>query len=73
MHGTADGIVVVHHDAALPAEVEPRELAGRAIATLTGAELRDVRLPPGPDGARLPVPTLQQVLELVGTRGKASA
>lgn len=69
VHGTADGTVVVHHDAVLPAGVEPRALAGRAIATLGDDELRTVRLPAGPDGLRHGIPTLEAVLGVVGGAG----
>ena len=69
VHGTADGTVVVHHDATLQPEVEPRALAGRAIASLTAAELAAVRLPAGPDGVRHGIPRLSEVLELMDRRG----
>lgn len=69
VHGTADGTVVVHHDAMLSAEIEPVALAGRPLATLAADELRQVRLPAGPDGVRHAIPTLEDVLALVGTRG----
>jgi glycerophosphoryl diester phosphodiesterase len=68
VHATADGVVVVHHDATLGAEVEPAALGGHAIASLGAAELRDVRLPAGPDGERHPIPTLAEVLALAADR-----
>jgi glycerophosphoryl diester phosphodiesterase len=68
VHRTVDGVVVVHHDAVLGAEVEPRPLAGRAIATLSAAALASVRLAAGPDGDRHAVPTLEDVVRLVGNR-----
>lgn len=68
VHATADGVVVVHHDALLGAGVEPVALAGRDIVSLAADELREARLQPGPDGARHPVPTLAEVVELVGDR-----
>lgn len=69
VHATSDGIVVVHHDPVLPATVQPEWAAGRAIAELSRAELREVRLPAGADGIAAPVPTLDEVLALVGARG----
>ena len=56
VHATADGVVVVHHDAAL------RD--GPAIAALTRAELRRHEAAPG-----VAIPTLAEVRELV--RGRA--
>lgn len=52
IHTTADGDLVVHHDAELG--------DGRVIAELTAAELRTVSLP---DGSSLP--TLAQALEIL--------
>lgn len=68
VHATADGVVVVHHDAVLPAGAQPAAFAGRALASLRAEELVDVRLPAGPDGAAVGVPTLAEVMEAVGTR-----
>jgi glycerophosphoryl diester phosphodiesterase len=62
VHGTADGIVVVHHDAALsPAADSP--IAGRAILSLSMSELDDFELAPG-----VALPTLEEVLQAVGAR-----
>jgi glycerophosphoryl diester phosphodiesterase len=68
VHATSDGIVVVHHDAAIGAGSTPESLAGRAIASLTAAQLERVRLPAGPDGTSTGIPILADVLALVGTR-----
>jgi len=43
VHGTADGVVVVHHDRALRATDE-RPASGKPISVLTMAELRDARI-----------------------------
>ncbi len=63
VHGSADGHIVVHHDAILP--LAPGGSTGRtaAIRELTLPELRAVRLHGGQR-----VPLLEEVLELVGTR-----
>jgi glycerophosphoryl diester phosphodiesterase len=61
-HLTADGVAVVHHDPALqmtPADPSPP----RRIRELTAAELRTHDLAPG-----VPIPTLSEVLHLVGGR-----
>ena len=55
VHATADGVVVVHHDAELP--------DGRAISSLTLAELRRHEAAPG-----VPIPTLEELCELVSAR-----
>jgi glycerophosphoryl diester phosphodiesterase len=55
VHATADGVVVVHHDAEL------RD--GSAISSLTLAELRRHEAAPG-----VPIPTLQELCELVTGR-----
>jgi glycerophosphoryl diester phosphodiesterase len=55
VHATADGVVVVHHDAELP--------DGPAIAGLTLAELRRHDAAPG-----VPIPTLQELCDLVHGR-----
>ena len=60
VHCTADGALVVHHDAA-PAEAPARALAGRAISTLTSDELRAFRV------RGEPIPTLADVLDAVGS------
>ncbi len=60
-HATADGVVVVHHDPALgPAA---NGAAGRRIDAMTWGELQTVELSPG-----ITVPSLAQVLDLVGRR-----
>lgn len=64
VHVTADGQVVVHHDAALSRQVNPAGLRGRAISTIRSEELAGVDLA---DGAR--VPQLSAVLAMA--RGKA--
>ena len=62
VHGTADGVVVVHHDPVLsPAADSP--IAGRAIVSLSLSELDDFELAPG-----VVLPTLQEVLQAVGAR-----
>src|SRR4030095_1958832 len=53
IHSTLDGAIVVHHDAQLPGV--------GAIAQLTCAEVRQVRIPNGET-----VPLLQEVLDLLG-------
>lgn len=55
VHATADGVVVVHHDARLS--------EGPAIASLTLAELSRYEAAPG-----IPVPTLAELCELVAGR-----
>lgn len=60
VHGTRDGVVVVHHDAVLPPVAGP--LAGRALAALDWAELASVSL--GTAGET--VPTLDAVLSAAG-------
>ena len=62
VHGSADGHVVVHHDAIL--RLKPGSGTGgtAAISELTLGELRAARLQ---DGHRIPL--LEEVLELVGT------
>jgi len=63
VHGSADGHLVVHHDAVL--QLEPGDGAGgmAAIRELTLTELRAVRL-----RGEHPVPLLDDVFELVGTQ-----
>ncbi|HVT38460.1 MAG TPA: glycerophosphodiester phosphodiesterase [Gemmatimonadaceae bacterium] len=56
---TADGVLVVHHDAVLP-EIPLAALSRRAIRTLTSGELRRFRV------RGEPVPTLAEVLRAVG-------
>lgn len=54
VHATADGVLVVHHDATL------RRVAGRAdaVRTTSWADLADARV-----GGREPLPRLEEVLE----------
>jgi glycerophosphoryl diester phosphodiesterase len=59
VHATRDGVVVVHHDAALPAESRSPD-AGRAIAALDFSDLADFELAPG-----IAIPTLEEVLQAV--------
>jgi len=54
VHATSDNVIVVHHDAELPG-------AG-AIASLTGAEVAEARLPTGE-----PIPLLAEVLDLAAS------
>jgi glycerophosphoryl diester phosphodiesterase len=61
VHATRDGIVVVHHDPLINAGGVPRP-AGRAIAELTATELRQFPLADG-----VPIPSLGEVLEAVGS------
>lgn len=62
VHATRDGVVVVHHDHVLsPAANSP--IAGRAISSLSLSELDDFELAPG-----VALPTLQEVLQVVGAR-----
>ena len=61
VHGTADGIVVVHHDPVLDAGDVPR---GRiAIADASSQQVKAHLLAPG-----IRVPTLAETLEEIGTR-----
>jgi glycerophosphoryl diester phosphodiesterase len=62
VHGTADGTVVVHHDAVVHAR-HPQRPPNRAIADLSAADL--VRFPLA-DGSR--IPTLSEALDAIGTR-----
>ena len=60
VHATRDGAVIVHHDPTLRASgTSP----GRAIASLTRADLPRVEAAPG-----VPIPTLQDVLALAARR-----
>ena len=62
VHGTSDGIVVVHHDPVVHAR-HPQKPARRAIAEVTCAELENFPLS---DGWR--IPTLAETLDTVGSR-----
>jgi glycerophosphoryl diester phosphodiesterase len=63
-HATQDGVVVVHHDAYLPAS-SGTLLAGRAIASVEAAELATFELTPG-----VSIPTLEEILLAVAPRAK---
>ena len=65
VHATRDHVVVVHHDAIPRAQAPTPALAGRPIADLTLAELRDFRVS-GDTG----IPTLEEVLKAVGDRAE---
>ena len=60
VHATADGVVVVHHDPQLCPQMSDPAYAGRALASMRAAELREV---PFVDGTV--VPTLAEVLAAV--------
>ncbi|GMV08293.1 MAG: glycerophosphoryl diester phosphodiesterase [Gemmatimonadota bacterium] len=63
VHATRDGVVVVHHDPSLPRPVSaPAGETGRAIASVTLAELR-VAI-----AGVVEVPTLEETLALVAGR-----
>jgi glycerophosphoryl diester phosphodiesterase len=57
VHGTRDGVVVVHHDPVIPGRSEG--VAGQAIADLAAGQLRNTT-----------IPTLNQVLALVDGRAR---
>ena len=70
VHGTRDGVVVVHHDPVIRSRAEPATRADapappRALSQMEIADVREVTLPGG-----LRIPTLDEVLDLVGTRAK---
>lgn len=62
VHGTRDGVVVVHHDPVLPSAAG--SLAGAAIAEMVWADLAEAVV--GADGER--VPSLDEVLTAAGQR-----
>ena len=62
VHATSDGVCVVHHDPTLGRAIDA-SVAGRAIATMSWAELRRVEIVPG-----IRVPSLAQVLVLLSGR-----
>jgi glycerophosphoryl diester phosphodiesterase len=65
VHATSDGSIVVHHDAALPADTaSPR--AGRPIKSLTLSELATFELAPG-----IGIPTLEEALKTVCASARA--
>ncbi|MHB1071577.1 MAG: glycerophosphodiester phosphodiesterase [Gemmatimonadaceae bacterium] len=63
VHRTSDGLVVVHHDPVVGTYAERLGLAGCEISALTAAELARVEVAPG-----VGIPSLADVLDLVGTR-----
>lgn len=63
VHRTADDAIVVHHDPIPRVSICPPALAGRPFRDLTRQDLRSLRV----DGDT-PIPTLDEVLELVGDR-----
>jgi glycerophosphoryl diester phosphodiesterase len=65
VHATSDGAIVVHHDAALPAAALSRR-AGRAIKSLTLAELGTFELAPG-----VTIPTLEDALKTICPSARA--
>jgi len=62
VHGTSDGIVVVHHDPVLHAGDVPRARPQR-IAACSAQDVQDHSLAPG-----IRIPTLAETLEEIGTR-----
>lgn len=62
VHGTVDGILVVHHDPAIGRNA-PAGVRGRRIDSLTWGEIENVELSPG-----ISIASLAQVLDLVGDR-----
>jgi glycerophosphoryl diester phosphodiesterase len=65
VHATSDGVVVVHHDAVLSASISSPH-AGRAINSVTLAELTTFELAPG-----VAVPTLEDTLRSICPDAKA--
>ena len=63
IHATSDGVVVVHHDAALGAGVEPRELRGAPIAQTAWSVLSTAEVAPGER-----IPALAEVFASVARR-----
>lgn len=63
VHATSDGIVVVHHDADIRPGVGARASGTRAIAELSMRELNSLSA-----GEETRVPSLEEVLTLVGDR-----
>lgn len=61
VHATSDGVVVVHHDWVPMALTPAGEPAGTPIAECSWEGLRQLEVAPG-----VGIPTLRQVLELVG-------
>lgn len=62
VHATQDGVIVVHHDATVSSDGESTG-ARVALATLSGAEVDEMRIRGGHR-----IPRLDEVFELVGTR-----
>lgn len=65
VHRTADGVLIVHHDAVPLAECDDPRLLGRPFAELTADEVRQFRV----QGTE-PIPTLRDVFALVGDRAE---
>jgi glycerophosphoryl diester phosphodiesterase len=65
VHATADGIVVVHHDATLEHTCVDR-VRSLPLASFSWEELQGIEIEPGTT-----VPSLAQVLDLIGTRATA--
>jgi glycerophosphoryl diester phosphodiesterase len=65
VHGTSDGVLVVHHDDRLPV-VPNSTLSGRAIAAIPSSELEPFELAPG-----IGIPTLDEALDAVMPRAGA--
>ena len=65
VHATADGIVVVHHDPALPPATQPSALRRAAIAATNWADLEQAEIAPG---AR--IPRLSDVFAMVDRRAR---
>jgi glycerophosphoryl diester phosphodiesterase len=63
VHATRDGVVVVHHDAALSSGIEQADLADLTIESLSWSELREIEIGPGAT-----VPRLEDVLALAARR-----
>lgn len=63
VHATADGVVVVHHDPCFGETVDGAG-RGRRLDSVGWGELQGIELTPG-----ITVPSLAQVLDLVGARG----
>lgn len=66
VHASADGVVLVHHDPALGPGAPP-SIAGHAISTMTADRLRAAT---GVGGEAL-LPTLAEVLAMIGQRARA--
>lgn len=63
VHRTADGVVVVHHDPVPKPAAGESGLAWKPLAAMTAAEVRRIQV-----GGTHNIPTLDEVLDLVGNR-----